>query len=182
MFYCFSSYSTLLEVHYGGRVTRSRIAQEWAKGMGISIKGTKCQTGIGLFLDEYPQWELGTPTGLWFFMTCFCMLPIEGRRRWNVWSAGATGTAPWDQICRQVRLLWSWWGIRHPVKKFETSIKVFSCYKGYQVFPVVCQSTIDYPACRCWTVKHSTPIETNHIQPYIGHAQLNIKQASPKCI
>ena len=46
----------------------------------------------------------------------------------------------------------------------------------------VCQSTIDYPACRHWTVKRSAPIETNHIQPYIGHAQLNIRQASPQCI
>ena len=33
-----------------------------------------------------------------------------------------------------------------------------------------------------WTVKCSAPIETNHIQPYIGHAQLNIRQASPQCI
>ena len=29
--------------------------------MGISIRETKHQIDIGLFLDEYPQWELGTP-------------------------------------------------------------------------------------------------------------------------
>ena len=34
---------------------------------------------------------------------------------------------------------------------------------------ILCQSTIDYPACRCWTVKHSTPTATNHIESYKGH-------------
>ena len=29
--------------------------------MGISIRETKCQIDIGLLLNEYPQWELGTP-------------------------------------------------------------------------------------------------------------------------
>ena len=28
--------------------------------MGISIRETECQIDMGLFLDEYPQWELGT--------------------------------------------------------------------------------------------------------------------------
>ena len=28
---------------------------------------------------------------------------------------------------------------------------------------IMCQSTIDYPACRCWTFKHSDSIATNHI-------------------
>ena len=28
-------------------------------------------------------------------------------------------------------------GIRHPIKKFETSIKVFSCYEDYWVFPLL---------------------------------------------
>ena len=61
MFYYFSSYSTLLELHYGGRVTRSRVAPDQAKGMGLSIRETECQIDMGPFLDEYPQWELGTP-------------------------------------------------------------------------------------------------------------------------
>ena len=34
----------------------------------------------------------------------------------------------------------------------------------------VCQSTIDWPACRHWTVKSSTPTVTNHIESYKGHA------------
>ena len=61
MFYYVSSYSTLLELHYGGRVTRSRVAWDQVKGMGLSVRETECQIDMGLFLDEYPQWELGTP-------------------------------------------------------------------------------------------------------------------------
>ena len=29
--------------------------------MGISIRETECQIDVGLFLDEYLQWELGNP-------------------------------------------------------------------------------------------------------------------------
>ena len=46
----------------------------------------------------------------------------------------------------------------------------------------VCQSTTDYPACRCWTVKCSDSMATNRIWPYKGHAQLGTRQASPQCI
>ena len=46
----------------------------------------------------------------------------------------------------------------------------------------VCQSTTDYPVCRCWTVKHSDSMATNHIWPYKGHTQLSTRQASPQCI
>ena len=46
----------------------------------------------------------------------------------------------------------------------------------------VCQSTIDYPVCRCWTVKCSDSMVTNRIWPYKGHAQLSTRQASPQCI
>ena len=89
VFYYFSSYSTLLELHYGGRVTRSRVAQDQAKGMGLSVKETECQIDMGLFLDEYPQWELGTPHWSVILHEMFCMLPIKGRRRQSIWSTGA---------------------------------------------------------------------------------------------
>ena len=46
----------------------------------------------------------------------------------------------------------------------------------------VCQSTTDYPACRCWTVKCSNSMAANRIWPYKGHAQLSTRQASPQCI
>ena len=29
--------------------------------MGTSIRQAECQINVRLFLDEYPQWELGTP-------------------------------------------------------------------------------------------------------------------------
>ena len=46
----------------------------------------------------------------------------------------------------------------------------------------VCQSTTNYPVCRCWTVKCSDSMATNCIWPYKGHAQLSTRQASPQCI
>ena len=51
----------LLELHFGGRVTRSQIAWEQAKEMGTSVREAECQINVRHFLDEYPQWELGTP-------------------------------------------------------------------------------------------------------------------------
>ena len=61
VFCCFSSDSTLLELHYGGRVTRSRVAWEQGNKMGTSVREAECQINVRLFLDEYPWWELGTP-------------------------------------------------------------------------------------------------------------------------
>ena len=52
---------TLLELQYGGRVQRSQIAQEQAKETGTSVRESKSRMDVGLFLDEYPRWELGTP-------------------------------------------------------------------------------------------------------------------------
>ena len=83
---------------------------------------------------------------------------------------GATKAAPWDQICRQAHLLWSWWGIGHPGKKFETSIKVFSCYRGYWVFPFVGmsrekeQSKISVPLWKIGCIGAD-------IQPHLQRAQ-----------
>ena len=39
---------------------RSWAAQDWAEEDGISIWEAECQIDIGLFLDKYPRWELGT--------------------------------------------------------------------------------------------------------------------------
>ena len=61
VFYCFFIYLTLLELHYGGRVQRSQLAQEQAKEMGTSVREYECRIDVGLFLSEYPRWELGTP-------------------------------------------------------------------------------------------------------------------------
>ena len=55
-------------------------------------------------------------------------------------------------------------------------------YASKRLPKAVCQSTIDYPLCRCWTVKCSDSMATNCIWPYKGHAQLSTRQASPQCI
>ena len=55
------SYSTLLELHYGGHMWRSQVAQERAREMGISIWESERQVDVELFLDKYPWWGLGTP-------------------------------------------------------------------------------------------------------------------------
>ena len=61
VFYCFFSYLTVLELHYEGRVWRSWVAQEQAKEMGTSVIESEHRIDVELFLNKYPQWELGTP-------------------------------------------------------------------------------------------------------------------------
>ena len=43
------------------RVQRTQAAWDFAKENDTSIREAECQIDIGLFLDEYPQWGLGTP-------------------------------------------------------------------------------------------------------------------------
>ena len=59
--YCLFSYLTLLALQYGDRVWRTWVAWEQAEENGISIRELDHKIDVGLFLDEYPQWELGTP-------------------------------------------------------------------------------------------------------------------------
>ena len=40
---------------------RSRVAWERAREEGISIRESEQMVDLELFLDEYPQWGLGTP-------------------------------------------------------------------------------------------------------------------------
>ena len=40
---------------------RTWVAQEQAEENGILIRESECRIDVRLFLDEYPQWELGTP-------------------------------------------------------------------------------------------------------------------------
>ena len=41
---------------------RSRVAWEQAGESGLSIRESKCRLDMELFLDEYPWWELETPS------------------------------------------------------------------------------------------------------------------------
>ena len=55
------SYPSLLELHYGGKLRKCQITREWAREAGLLIREADHRTDTELFLNEYPQWELGTP-------------------------------------------------------------------------------------------------------------------------
>ena len=62
LYFCYLfSYPSLLELHYGGRLRKSQTTREQAREAGLSIQEAKCQIDTELFLNKYPQWELGTP-------------------------------------------------------------------------------------------------------------------------
>ena len=54
------SYTTLLSLRYRDQVQRTWAAQDFAEENNTSICEAEHQIDIGLFLDEYPRWELGT--------------------------------------------------------------------------------------------------------------------------
>ena len=57
----FFSYPSLLELHYGERLRKSQTTREWAREAGLLIREAECRIDMELFLNEYPQWELGAP-------------------------------------------------------------------------------------------------------------------------
>ena len=60
-FYCLFTYPSLLELHYGGRIRKSQTTREWARETGLLVGEAEQRIDTGLFLDEYPRWELGAP-------------------------------------------------------------------------------------------------------------------------
>ena len=57
----FSSYTTLLILKYGGRMELTQEAHLRAEQEGISFREAQCIVESDLFLNEYPQWDLGAP-------------------------------------------------------------------------------------------------------------------------
>ena len=57
----FSSYMTLLILKYGSRVELTQEACLRVEREGISFREAQQIVESDLFLDEYPQWDLGTP-------------------------------------------------------------------------------------------------------------------------
>ena len=51
----------LLSLRYGDSVQRTQVAWDFAEENNTSICKAEHQIDIGLFLDEHPRWELGTP-------------------------------------------------------------------------------------------------------------------------
>ena len=58
-FFCVFSYPSLLELHYGGQMSKSQTGREWAIEVGLLIREAEWRLDAELFLDEYPRWELG---------------------------------------------------------------------------------------------------------------------------
>ena len=60
-FVCLFSYPSLLELHCGGRMSKSQTTREWAREVGLLIREAERRIDTKLFLNEYPRWELGAP-------------------------------------------------------------------------------------------------------------------------
>ena len=71
---------TLLELQYGGRIQNTQVAREWAGESGISVRESEHSMDVGLFLDEYPQWELGTLHQLVILHEIFLQAVKRGRK------------------------------------------------------------------------------------------------------
>ena len=99
------------------------------------------------------------------------------------WSAPYRGI--WDPLYSvSLVLMWSR-PVGRPAGLIWSGYRCRNTWRGNTLPPawcLLCQSTTDYPACRCWTVKHSNSMATNCIWPYKSHAQLSTRQASPQCI
>ena len=61
------------------------------------------------------------------------MLPREGRKRQNVWSAGAAGAVHWNLTQRLATLPWNWWGIGHLTKKLRHLSECLSAMKATRI-------------------------------------------------
>ena len=72
-----------------------------------SICEAECQIDIGLFLDEYPRWEIGNPHRAIILHEMFLHTTDRGRKRQNKWSAGATVAVCMTLVLRQTNLPWS---------------------------------------------------------------------------
>ena len=57
----FPSYLALLMLKYGDRMEKSQVACHWVEEEGLSFREAERVIESELFLDEYPQWGLGTP-------------------------------------------------------------------------------------------------------------------------
>ena len=48
-------------MRYGNRMEKTQVAHFWVEEEGLSIREAERVVKSKMFLDEYPQWELGTP-------------------------------------------------------------------------------------------------------------------------
>ena len=86
---------------------KSQVAHCQVEEEGLSIREAERVIKSEMFLDKYPQWELGTPPRQLYCMRCSFMLQNEGRERQNVCAAEVAKAAYQNPIPRQINLPWS---------------------------------------------------------------------------
>ena len=93
--YYLPSYSTLLTLHYEGCIERSQVAWERAEEEGISIRESEWLVDLELFLEEYPQWGLGTPHKLVVLHEMFPHAAGQGQKEAEcMFCRGCWGSVP----------------------------------------------------------------------------------------
>ena len=90
------SYPSLLELHYGGRLRKSKTIREQAREAGLSIREAEHRIDVELFLDEYIQWELGAPHQSIILHEMFLHAAKQGGKRWKGSSIEAAGAVCGD--------------------------------------------------------------------------------------
>ena len=91
---------------------------------------------VGLFLDEYPWWELGTPHRLVILHEMFLHTAERGQKEAECmfcWGCQGSMCKPGPEADQSTMELV---GYHTPKKRLGTSIKVSTCYKGPWVFPL----------------------------------------------
>ena len=132
-YYTFS-YTTLLAPCYGDWVHRTWAAWDFAEENDTLIQEAECQIDIGLFLDEYPQWGLGTPHWTIILHEMFLHSAKRGWKEaecmvcWGHWGSMYDSDSEADQSARELVGY-------HTSQKLEMSTRASICYKEPQVFP-----------------------------------------------
>ena len=92
----------------GGRIRKSQIAREQVREMGILLREAECQIDIGLFLDEYPRWELGAPHWSVILHKMFLHAAVRGQKE-------AEHMVFWGLLRQQIRTQPRGWSLCHGV-------------------------------------------------------------------
>ena len=139
LYYIFS-YTTLLLLRYGDRARRTHAAWDFVEENNTSIWEDEHLIDIGLFLDKYPRWELGTPHRAIILHEMFLHTVDRGWKEAEqmvCWAAAAVYTT---LVLKQTNLPMEIAGTIHPKGRWETFTKVSTCWEGPQVFPLVALS------------------------------------------
>ena len=79
-YYCLFSYSSLLELQYGGRIQKSQATREQAREIGISVQETEWLMDVELFLEGQAKWEADSPHHLMMLHDMFQYAAEQGQK------------------------------------------------------------------------------------------------------